>query len=250
MRKPDVQGIINTAVMNEINALETYNKLAKSYSDKIDYKPHNAFYDRPNTLSLLPEVAGKHVLDAGCGPGKYAEILMEKGATVIGIDLSLRMIEEAVMRNGSNGEFTVHDLTHPLGFEDQLFDIVICPLVLEYIYDWQPVFKEFNRVLKPQGTFVFSITHPFSDYTYYKSKDYFTTEKVSATWTGFGGAIEVESFRRSLMDCINPLIENGFTVDKILEPLPVPEFEKPDPKHYKELNEFPIFMCVRAVKNT
>ncbi|MEO0331412.1 MAG: class I SAM-dependent methyltransferase, partial [Bacteroidota bacterium] len=129
--------------MDDINTLEVYNKLAKSYSEKIDYKPHNAFYDRPNTLSLLPKVKGKRVLDAGCGPGKYSEILLAAGATVTGIDLSPKMVEEAVKRNGSSGEFNVHDLTLPLYFADQLFDIVICPLVLEYIYDWKPVFKEF-----------------------------------------------------------------------------------------------------------
>lgn len=234
--------------MDDINTLEAYEKLAESYSEKIDYKPHNAFYDRPNTLSLLPDVAGKLILDAGCGPGKYSEILLVKGASVIGLDLSPKMIEKAVQRNGSNGKFMVHDLTQPLEFTDELFDIIICPLVLEYIRDWQPVFKEFNRVLKHSGLFIFSITHPFFDYVYYKSESYFETEKVSATWTGFGEPIEVESFRRSLAEYITPLIESGFTVDKILEPLPVEEFEKYDPKHFKELNEFPAFLCVRAVK--
>ncbi|MEM9830167.1 MAG: class I SAM-dependent methyltransferase [Bacteroidota bacterium] len=237
--------------MNDINTLEAYEKLARSYSEKIDYKPHNAFYDRPNTLSLLPEeIEGKLILDAGCGPGKYSEILLTQGATVIGVDLSPKMIEEAMKRNGANGEFMVHDLTQPLDFADGLFDIIICPLVLEYILHWRPVFKEFNRILKRRGTFVFSVTHPFFDYTYFNSTHYFKTEKVSATWTSFGEPIEVESFRRSLTECVAPLIESGFMVDKILEPRPVKEFEQYDPKHFKELNEFPAFLCIRAVKAT
>ena len=32
------------------------------------------------------------------------------------------------------------------------------------------------------------------------------------------------------------------------QPLPLPEFEKLDPKHFRELHEFPAFMCIRAVK--
>ena len=37
-------------------------------------------------------------------------------------------------------------------------------------------------------------------------------------------------------------------IDTLLEPKPVAAFEKLDPKHYKELNEFPAFMCIRAIK--
>ena len=46
--------------------------LAEMYSKKVGTKAHNALYERPATLSLLPPVAGKRVLDAGCGPGVYA----------------------------------------------------------------------------------------------------------------------------------------------------------------------------------
>ena len=46
-------------------SLEVYNdkEFAQSYSNKIEYNSHNALYERPATLSLLPEVAGKNVLD-------------------------------------------------------------------------------------------------------------------------------------------------------------------------------------------
>ena len=42
--------------------------------------------------------------------------------------------------------------------------------------------------------------------------------------------------------------DNGFYIDKIVEPRPVKEFEQLDPRHFKELNEFPGFLCIRAVK--
>ena len=233
----------------KINTFEAYEKLAESYSQMIDYKAHNAFYDRPNTLSLLPDVAGKFILDAGCGPGKYAEILISKGADVIGVDLSEKMIQEAQKRNKNKGDFMVHDLTKPLDFlANEKVDLVISPLVLEYIEDWNPVFKEFYRVLKPNGVFVFSINHPFFEFNYFKSDNYFATEKVKCTWTGFGFPVEIESFRRSLTDCIEPLSNNGFFIDKILEPKPTPEFKEHDPKHYKELMAFPAFLCIRALK--
>ena len=45
-----------------------------------------------------------------------------------------------------------------------------------------------------------------------------------------------------------PLIQNGFNISNILEPKPVEAFQELDPKHYKELNEFPAFICIKADK--
>ena len=45
---------------------------------KIDNKPHNAFYDRLNTPKLIGQVNDKSFLNAACGPGKYAEILISR----------------------------------------------------------------------------------------------------------------------------------------------------------------------------
>jgi hypothetical protein len=86
--------------MSQPIALEAYEELAESYAAKIDTKPHNAYYERPATLSLLPSVTGKAVLDAGCGPGVYTEWLLANGAEVSAIDASPKMVELARKRIG------------------------------------------------------------------------------------------------------------------------------------------------------
>lgn len=225
--------------------------MADKYNELIDHKPHNAYYDRPNTIQLLPDVNGKIILDAACGPGKYAEVLIDKGATVIGFDISPRMVEFAKTRNGNNGKFFVHDMTtHISMIEDKSCDIVLCALALHYIEDWTFTIREFHRVLKSNGTLVISIEHPFFEFNFFKSKAYFEVENVKCTWNGFGTPVEVNSFRRPLSECILPLTNNGFNIEKLVEPRPTKEFEQLDPKHYKELNEFPAFMCIRAVKRS
>jgi len=78
---------------------KAYELIADNYNSLIDHKPHNAYYDRPNTLSLIEEIEDEHILDAACGPGKYAEILISKGAHVIGFDSSAHMIKNARIRN-------------------------------------------------------------------------------------------------------------------------------------------------------
>ncbi|MEN0006073.1 MAG: class I SAM-dependent methyltransferase [Bacteroidota bacterium] len=229
--------------------IAAYEQMAEQYNAKIDHKPHNAYYDRPNTLKLVPDVKGLNVLDAACGPGKYAEILIERGASVVGFDLSPSMVAFAKKRNPTGGRFFVHDLTAPLDqFKEETFDLVICALALHYIEDWGPTIREFCRVLKPNGTLVFSIEHPFFEYNYHKTGHYFGVEHVKCTWNGFGQPIEVNSFRRGLGECIAPITNNGFYIDQIVEPRPTAEFEKLDPKYFKALNEFPAFLCIRAVK--
>ena len=99
-------------------------------------------------------------------------------------------------------------------------DKVICPLVLNYIKDWNRPLQEFNRVLVPGGLFVLSTQHPFFDYIYFKSKNYFETEKVKCTWRGFDKPIEVESYRKPISQCIN------------------------DEEGYEELMSFPGFLFI------
>lgn len=61
---------------DELPVADMYDALAEAYAARADTKPHNAYYERPATLSLLPDVVGKRVLDAGCGPGIYTEWLV------------------------------------------------------------------------------------------------------------------------------------------------------------------------------
>ncbi|MDQ3252322.1 MAG: class I SAM-dependent methyltransferase [Acidobacteriota bacterium] len=231
-------------------ALDAYESLAEAYAAAIDTKPHNAYYERPTTLSLLPKVKGKRVLDAGCGPGVYSEWLIERGAEVVAVDASPKMVELAKQRLGTASDVRQADLSKPLTFlGSSSFDMVLSPLVLEYVEDWGSTFAEFYRVLRPDGHLVFSVTHPFFDYIYFKSNNYFETELVGSEWSGFKPIqVYVPSFRRSLGATLNPLVEAGFCLEKILEPKPTDDFKKADPKHYEELSQQPCFLCIRARK--
>jgi len=235
--------------MAKEHILAAYEAMAEKYNELIDHKPHNAYYDRPNTLGLIPNVVGKVVLDAACGPGKYAQILIDNGAEVIGFDLSPKMVKLAIERNAGHGKFFVHDLSVPFDMiANCSCDVVLCALAMHYVEDWIHTVQQFYRVLQPHGTVVISIEHPFFEYNYFQSKQYFEVEQVKAVWSGFGKKVEVNSFRRSLQECISPFTNNGFYLKELIEPRPVAAFEKLDPKHFKELNEFPAFMCLSFVK--
>ena|SRR5687767_7191032 len=231
-------------------AFDAYEALAEAYAAAVDTKPHNAYYERPATLSLLPEVGGRRVLDAGCGPGVYSEWLSARGAEVVSVDASPKMVELARRRLGAAADVRLADLSRPLTFLDgSSFDLVLSPLVLDYVEDWRATFAEFYRVLRPGGHMVFSAAHPLFDYLYFKSDVYFGTELVGVEWRGFEGVrVRMPSFRRPLGEMLNPLLEAGFRLERVLEPKPTEEFKRADPEDYEELSRKPCFLCVRARK--
>jgi SAM-dependent methyltransferase len=230
-------------------AFRQYEELAQAYAERIDTKPHNAYYERPAMLSLLPEVGGLKVLDAGCGPGAYSEWLVKQGAEVVAVDFSPRMIEYANRRLKGRIRIVRADLNKPLGFlEGSSFDLVVCPLVLDYISSLRALFGEFSRILVPGGLLIFSLTHPFSDYVAQRQTNYFDTEVIGETWSGFGERVYVSSLRRPISELLNPLVECGFQLQRILEPRPTLQFKDLEPEDYEKLHRKPGFLCIRVQK--
>ncbi len=233
-------------------ALEAYEALAESYAALVDTKPHNAYYERPATLSLLPEVGGRRVLDAGCGPGVYAEWLADGGAEVVAFDASEKMVRLARERLGGKARVLRADLGRPLDFlEDGSFDVVLSALALDYVSDWEAVFAEFRRVLRGNGLLLFSVEHPISTFVrhvYRGEGNYFETEAVYTRFTGFGEPLDVPAYRRPLGEMINVLLGVGFALERVLEPTPTQRFKEADPEEHEKLSRMPGFLCVRARK--
>ncbi|WNZ27452.1 class I SAM-dependent methyltransferase [Leptolyngbya sp. NK1-12] len=239
-----------------------YQQFAERYAAAVETKAHNAYYERPATLSLLPDVAGLRILDAGCGPGIYSEWLLQRGALVVACDVTPQMVAITKRRLGiqekpEEQRVKVYqaDITQPLNFaDDGSFDLVLCPLVLDNIADWHPVFAEFVRVLHSGGRFVFSCGNPTADFIYTQSKqltlgNYFEVEQFTMEWRGFGEPYPVvTSYRRSWQAVLNPLIEAGFVLEQILEPQPTEQFRLTDPVGYAKLMCEPGFLCIRARK--
>lgn len=234
---------------NKPITLDAYEILAEPYSALVDTKFENAYIERPATLSLLPDVKGMKVLDAGCGPGSYSEWLVEHGAEVVAVDVSPKMVELARKRLSERIVVHLADLGGPLDFlEDGTFDIVLAPLVLDCIEDWDSLFSEFHRILSSDGVLVFSVCHPFTEFLLRSKGRYFDTELVEAEWKGFGPSVIMPSYRRPLASMIASLTGAGFDLERIVEPTPVPDSRQIDSDMYEKYHEKPSFLCIRASK--
>lgn len=231
-------------------ALDVYEAIAEDYAAVVDSKAIYIHYERPALLSLLPEVNGKRVLDAGCGPGSYCEWLVRHGAKVIAIDVSSKMVQLTRQRLGSSAEVRQADLTNSMDFlENESLDIIWCPLVLHYIKEWDSVFTEFWRVLRQSGLLIFSVHHPLMDFIKFDTENYFATELVEDNWTGFGEPVIMPFYRRSLSAIIAPLVNAGFLIEQIIEPQPTAAYKQEDPDEYELLFREPRRLCIRAKKS-
>lgn len=231
-------------------ARDTYDQVADAFARHAEDGPYNAHYDRPALLGLLPPVDGLHVLDAGCGPGLYAAWLVAQGATVVGLDISPRMVALANTRLGGRATILEADLAQPLTMlADASFDLVISGLALDYVPDWAPLFRELARVLRPDGILAFSVVHPADDfYRLHPEGSYFDVEPVTVTFTfpDDGVKVAVPHYRRPLQAMLTPLLAAGFALEQLLEPRPTEAFAARDPVKYAVLLRRPAFICFRA----
>jgi ubiquinone/menaquinone biosynthesis C-methylase UbiE len=140
---------------------DTYDSIATSYSDKISSLVSDTWvgnYEKQllDRFLQLIEALNPKILDIGCGNGKDTAYLMAKGATVVGIDYSSRMLQEA-KRRVQNGVFHLMDMRN-LEFPDNTFDGVWANGCIYHVpkVEFGQVLKEVMRVLKPLGIFSFN----------------------------------------------------------------------------------------------
>jgi SAM-dependent methyltransferase len=224
------------------DTVSTYEAMAADYTAELEESAFNALYERPGVIALLPEVAGKRVLDVGCGSGPLSEWLVRHGAEVVGFDSSPSMVKAARTRRLSNASFRVADLAQPLTFlADSTFDLVVASLVMHYLRDWVPPLRELRRVLTDDGVLVFSTHHPASDIELSATGNYLATELLHDRWEKGGREYEVSFWRRPLSAMFESFDAAGFRVQTLSEPQPLPECEQRFPDAWKRLTTQPQF---------
>ena len=222
-----------------------YDAFAEAFDAHAATSAYNAHYDRPATLSLLGDVDGMSVLDAGCGPGLYAEQLVACGADVVGIDASEKLIRLAKNRV-AQADFRVHDLEFPLSWiENDSFDRIVMALVLHHLHEPRATLRELHRVLRPNGRLVVSTVHPVADWLRLGGS-YFTDERLVETWQTDWHA---EIRRAPLTALIADFASAGFAIEALVEPTPAPSMADAYPLVNERLSTEPGFVAFSLIKH-
>ncbi|MBV1787026.1 bifunctional 2-polyprenyl-6-hydroxyphenol methylase/3-demethylubiquinol 3-O-methyltransferase UbiG [Marinobacterium sp. D7] len=138
-----------------------FEELASRWWDReSEFKPlHDINPLRVGFIDRIAPLAGKRVLDVGCGGGILSESMAKRGAEVTGIDMGEAPLKVAKLHGLESGvsvryrQVTVEQLAEE---EPESFDIVTCMEMLEHVPDPSSIIAACARLAKPGGQLFFS----------------------------------------------------------------------------------------------
>jgi len=176
---------------------------------------------------LLGDVAGRRVLEIGCGAGQCGRWLLTQGAEVVGVDLSREQLRHSQRLDRRAGTVlpVVQADAQRLPFGAASFDLVCSAYgALPFVADATMVLREVARVLRPGGRFAFSTSHPvrwaFLDdpgdgglvavHSYFDRRAYVEQDDA-------GAATYVEH-HRTIGDWVRAIVAAGLRLVDVVEP--------------------------------
>jgi len=208
---------------------------------------------KPVPHSWFPTFSGAKILGLASGGGQQMPIFRTLGAEVVLFDLSDRQLQserDVAAREQYCIDIVKGDMTKPLPFADQTFDLIFHPVSNSYIEDVQPVWNECYRVLKKNGVLLAGLDNGINflfdedeegtelkivhrlPYNPLKDLDESELEKMFMKYDGI-------QFSHTIEEQVGGQLKAGFSLTDLFE----------DYNDYGELAEFiPTFVATRAVK--
>jgi SAM-dependent methyltransferase len=212
---------------------ETWDSIAEWYTRLVRDGSAMHEFSRDVLLSLLPQqLAGRHVLDLGCGEGVVTRALADRGATVVGIDPSEALIAQArtAEHTRPTGASYHQDDGQSLDtIDNESMDWVTAALSLNNIADLHAAITAVARVLKPAGRLAFTVPHPCFDAPGTTSITLDgTVRRVVGDYLGEGfwrsthpqSVRRAGNYHRTLSSYTAALINHGFSIEVLAEPAP------------------------------
>jgi SAM-dependent methyltransferase len=210
----------------------------------------------PVIQAMLPPLAGRRVLDLGCGFGAFARWARTAGAaSVLGVDLSEKMLARAQALTQDPGiTYRRGDIAR-LDLPDAAFDLVYSSLALHYVEDFGAVCARVRRLLSADGRFVFSVEHPI--YTAPRTPDWQTDPSGAPIWPlndylREGSRVTdwitrgVVKRHRTVTTYVNSLLDQGFRLTRLVEWGPTPAQIAAEPEWANEVHR-PIFLLIACM---
>ena len=205
-----------------------YQRDAVISTDDVHYGP---LIPGEKEFRLLGDLRGKRVLELACGGAQNSIALAKGGACVTAVDLSPNQLAHArrlVECEGMDVELIQADIEHLTMFPDESFDTIVSSNGIEFVTDIDGCIQEWHRVLQPGGIVAISTVHPLGAFEWDKAQgallvpNYFNLPVE--VWDDVG---ETDGQRgltlfRTVEEMFSVLTGAGFTVERILEPVPFP----------------------------
>lgn len=230
---------------------EHWSKVAAQWIAWARAPNHDPFWSyRAQLLDFIGRGTGE-ALDVGCGEGRISRALKECGRRVTATDAVPEMLF-AAEQSGSADAYRLAEAAK-LPFDDGSFDLVMAYNVLMDVDNVHSATKEFARVLRPTGTLVVSIVHPFADRGRFNSrepsapfiveKSYFGRERFEAIEEQEGLSMHFAGWSQPLEYYIGALADAELAVTELREPLP--DIALVSTK-WQQWTRIPLFLWLKA----
>ena len=229
-----------------------YSKVASEYNEYSQAATSDWLIGYPKVLEILGPVEGKTILDYGCGTGKVSRVLRDKGALVVGVDISPPMLDIARQEDATginyhhiqSGDIDFIDAT---SVDDAFAAFVFCNI--DERATAVSIMKNVFRVLKPGGRFVVLNANwedcngrEFISYHFDLIENLTSGQKVGLVLKS-SVPLRVENYFWSAVDYQSMLEEAGFHTETNHRPL-----AKEDSAKWQGEDKYPLFLILEAVK--
>jgi SAM-dependent methyltransferase len=198
--------------------------------------PTSHFSLRTNEIiRLLGDINGKRICDLACGEGYLSRMMAKRGGMVTAVDISSALLQQAKKNSpGLSINFLLDDAQTLHSVADKSFDVVICNMALMDIPAIVPVFQAVNRILKSTGQFIIALLHPCFETPFSvpetitevdEAGNYIACRVLHYNQEGFwqsggqGLRGKVGAYHRKLSTYLNQLIQTGFAIEAVAEPM-------------------------------
>ncbi|MGC7560796.1 class I SAM-dependent DNA methyltransferase [Pasteurella sp. PK-2025] len=224
----------------------------------------NEIVEKPTMLSLLPDLRNKKLLDLGCGTGGHLQLYLQRHAHfVVGIDLSQNMLKQAEHDLTKHVQNRPHFSLYQLSMEqladlpEKDFDVITSSFAFHYVQNFTKLLQDIYEKLNPNGYLIFSQEHPIV--TCYQAGDRWEKDhnkcQVAYRLNYYRDEGErdrnwfkqpFKTYHRTTATIINALIQTGFQIEHIAEPMLA---DQPEWHHeFKDLQHRPVLLFVKAKK--
>jgi len=245
---------------------QQWQEIAKrDYNERDNLSSSAVLIDDIIVSIFASEQKGITVLDYGAGTGIQSRRISKYVKEVISYE-PIQEMKEIMISRTNNNLYNNINLTDNINYVNNLknIDYIVCSRVFEHVENIPKMLKEFSSILSSKkGKLILTLSHPIKfsgdwkkdkrgEYICYEIYNYFNEGKIHRSREDSEGQLLIQDvyiYHRTISTYFNWIRENGFSINKMHEPVPNNSIKNTIPKLYNRLSSIPNCLILECSLN-